>query len=305
MEEAEATSPAAQRPYEGEGAGRESNGSDRLKQSHGAFHPRGRAAPGRAGSRLGLRLGRVCLSNEGTLTRRTQTIPEGLAAFAEGLWLDTAPVSFLGLRLTATMAVIRLGDGGLLVYSPVPLVPERRAAVEALGPVRHLYAPNVYHHTWLGEWAAAFPHARVHAPPDLARKRPLLRLGRDVRLHGDGPEPAFAGHLDEVRIAGCRLGEAVLVHRPSHTLVVADLVHNVGRPAHGWTATYARLMGFHDRVALSRALRWSAFPDRGAARRSLNDLLDRPLERLVVGHGAPLTEGAAEALRDAYAWLRP
>jgi hypothetical protein len=60
----------------------------------------------------------------------------------------------------------------------------------------------------------------------------------------------MAGVVDELRIDGFRLRESVLFHRPSRTLVVADLVHNVGRPPHGWTKMYARTMGFYDRAAL-------------------------------------------------------
>jgi hypothetical protein len=41
-----------------------------------------------------------------------------LIPFAEGVWVDTAPVRFLGMRLTATMTVLRLSDGTLLLYSP-------------------------------------------------------------------------------------------------------------------------------------------------------------------------------------------
>lgn len=77
--------------------------------------------------------------------------------------------------------------------------------------------------------------------------------------------------VDELHVDGCRLDETVLVHRPSRTLVVADLVHNVGRPDGAWARTYTRAMGFYDRVALSRMLRWAAFSDRavaGTARRS-------------------------------------
>jgi hypothetical protein len=95
----------------------------------------------------------------------------------------------------------------------------------------------------------------------------------------------------------------VLFHRPSRTLIVADLVHNVGRPAHAWTRIYTRVMGFRDRVALSRLLRWTAFADRAAARRSLDAVLALPFERIVVGHGAPITGGAREALAAAYRWL--
>jgi len=226
---------------------------------------------------------------------------EPLVSFADGVWLCTVPVSFLGLHLTSTMVILRLADGSLLVHSPVALTPERRAQVEALGPVAHLYAPNVFHHLSLAAWAAAFPAARVHAPRGLPRKCPDVRIDR---FHDEAPDPAFAGVVDEIRIAGFRLEETALFYRPAQTLMVADLVHNVGRPPHAWTATYARMMGFYDRVGLSRALRWTAFNDRKAARRSIDDLLARPVERLVVGHGAPLTAGAQQAVASAYDWLR-
>ena len=223
-----------------------------------------------------------------------------MTPFAEGVWLASDPVRIVGMRLSATMALLRLGDGSLLAYSPVALTAERRAAVAALGPVAHVYAPSLFHHRWAVDWAAAFPSARVHAPAALAKKEPDLRIDRAL---GREPEPAFAGVVDELHIDGCRLDETVLVHRPSRTLVVADLVHNVGRPEGAWARLYTRAMGFYDRVALSRMLRWAAFSDRAAARRSVDAVLAQPFERLVVGHGAPLAAGAREALAAAYAWL--
>jgi hypothetical protein len=224
-----------------------------------------------------------------------------LVSFAEGVWLSTAPVTFLGMRLTTTMTVLRLADGGLLLYSPVPLTPERRAAVEALGPVRHLYAPNLFHHFWIGEWATTFPAARVHGPAGLAKKQRNLRVDR---THGASPEPAFSADVDEIPIQGFRLRETVLLYRPARTLVVADLVHNVGRPTHRWTATYTRAMGFYDRVALSRIIRWTGFDDPRAARRSVDGVLLHAFDRLVVGHGQPLAADGREAVATAYAWLR-
>ena len=229
---------------------------------------------------------------------------EPLMAFGQGVWLREAPVRFLGLRLTTTMAVLRLADGSLLVSSPVALTPDLQRAVEALGRVAHLYAPNLQHRSWVGEWAAAFPAARVHAPSGLRKKRPGLRIDRD-REHGEAPEPAFAGTVDEIPIAGFRLQETALFYRPAGTLVVADLVHNVGRPTHAWTRSYTRLMGFYDRIGLSRVIRLTAFSDRRAARRSIDELLARPFDRLIVGHGAPLASGGREAVRSVYAWLAP
>jgi len=220
--------------------------------------------------------------------------------FAEGIWLASEPVRILGMRLTGTMTVLRLGDGSLLVYSPITMTPERRAAVQAIGPVAHLYSPNLYHHLRIGEWAAAFPSARLHAPAGLLGKRPDLRIDR---VHTAAPEPAFRDIVDELHIDGFRLEESVLVYRPAQTLLVADLVHNVGRPQDSWSKFYARSMGFYDRVALSRMIRWTAFSHRAAARRSLDDLLALPFDRLIVGHGSPLTEGAKEAVAAAFTWL--
>jgi hypothetical protein len=223
-----------------------------------------------------------------------------LVEVADGVWTDTDPVTILGTRLTKTMAVTRLGDGTTLLYSPLGATPERRAAVGRIGRVTHLYAPNVFHHLHVGEWLAAFPSARVHAPRALLKKRSDLRIDR---VHGSEPEPAFDGLIDEVRIRGFRLKESVLTYRAARVLMVADLVHNVRCPGGAWTRCYTRAMGFYGRVALSRALRWTAFSDRAAARRSIDDVLALPFERIVVGHGTPIVADAKQALSDAYGWL--
>jgi hypothetical protein len=224
-----------------------------------------------------------------------------LTAFAEGVWIDTAPVRILGMQLTATMTVLRLGDGGLLLHSPIAMTAERRGAVDRLGPVAHLYVPNLYHHLRAAEWAAAYPTVRVHAPARLAIKRPDLRIDR---THDTTPDPAFAGVVDELGIDGFRLDESVLVYRPARTALVADLVHNVGRPSHLWTQLYTRTMGFYDRIALSRMIRWAAVSDRAALRRSIDALLMLPFDGLIVGHGTPLAGGGKEAIATAYEWLR-
>lgn len=223
-----------------------------------------------------------------------------LKNIADGVWIDTGPTSIVGMKLTATMCVLRLGQGELLVYSPIALTDARRAEVEALGPVAHLYAPNLFHHLWMADWVAAFPNARLHGPAGLPKKRRDLRLARS--LPGE-PEPAFEGVIDELFIDGFRLEESVLFYRPAGTLVVADLVHNVGKPTQGWAKFYARTMGFYDKVALSGVLRWTAFSDKKAARQSIERLLKLPIERIVVGHGTPILSNARRELSQAYAFL--
>jgi hypothetical protein len=223
-----------------------------------------------------------------------------LTELTSSVYLASEPVSFLGLRLTATMTVVCLPGSELLVHSPIPLSERRRAAVEALGTVTHLYAPNTFHHSWIGEWSQAFPEARVHAPRALAKKRPDLRIDRAHDRDALGP---LVESLDEIHIDGFLLEESVLLHRASGALIVADLVHNVGRPPHAWTKLYCRAMGFYDRVAISRMLRWTAFHDTKRAKDSIERLAACTFEHLVVGHGAPVSGGARAALLAAYAWL--
>ena len=136
--------------------------------------------------------------------------------------------------------------------------------------------------------------ARAGRLRGLARKHPDLRI-----------DSALLDGFDEIPIEGFRPRDTAVLHRASGTLIVADLVQNVGRPEHGWTALYARAMGFYDRVALSRAIRWTGFDDRRAAGRALDWILALEFDRLVVGHGAPLSTGGHAALAAAYAWLRP
>jgi hypothetical protein len=225
-----------------------------------------------------------------------------LSLLAPGVWSTSEPVRIVGMKLATNMTVLRLREGELLVHSPVPLTPERKAAVDALGQVTHLYAPNTFHHLWLGDWSRAYPQARVHAPRALARKRPDLRIDR---AHDEAREPDFDGVLDEVHVEGFALEETALVHCASRSLLVADLVHHVGRPRGLWTGIYARAMGFYDRVAISRAIALLGFRDRRAARRSLDAILVHDLDRILVGHGTPVDDAPGAALAHAYAWLAP
>ena len=140
----------------------------------------------------------------------------------------------------------------------------------------------------------------MHAPSALRKKRPDLEIHR---AHDTDSLGALSASFDEVHSDGFLLEETALVHRPSQTLLVADLVHNVGRPNGAWTKLYTKTMGFYDRVALSRALRWTAFRDPSAARDSIDRLAKLAFERLLMGHGTPLQTGAHTALLEAYDWL--
>jgi hypothetical protein len=228
-----------------------------------------------------------------------------MSPFAPDLWLVDGPAvtGAAGFRFPTRMAVVRLPEGGgLWVWSPVALTREVRAAIDALGPVRHLVAPNALHHMFLAEWAAAWPDALVHAAPGLSKAVAGTTLHRTL---GDAPDPAWKGTLDQVIVRGNRIAtEVVFFHAPSATVLVTDLVQQIPQDWYrGWRSVVARMDLMTAPVpSVPRKFRL-ATTDRAAAREGVRRILDWPAERLVIAHGAPLEAGARNALERAFDWL--
>jgi hypothetical protein len=218
----------------------------------------------------------------------------------ENLWVAEQPLKYMGLAIETRMTVIRLADGSLWVHSPLRLTPERREAIEALGPVRFLVAPNKYHHLFIGDWMAAFPQARAYAAPGLPEKR------KDLSFHAVLSEQApaeWAGQIDVVPWQGApMIGEVVFFHRASRTLVLTDSAHNVGPDAAPLTRFVFQVFGGYGRLS-SWVVDRLVNRDRAAARRTVDTILQWDIQRVILAHGHIVERDGAQAFRKAYAWL--
>lgn len=219
---------------------------------------------------------------------------------ANNLWVMAAPQSFLGLHLGTRMTVVRLQDGSLLVHSPIALTPDLRAEVDALGPVHHLVAPNQGHHLYAGEWQRAYPGALLHAAVGLAKRRKDLAI--DHELRGEA-HVAWRNDLDTTFLDGTMLNETVFLHRPSRSLIVADVIENFETSPHWPTRMYLKVCGIHGKPGLSRGLR-PIFRDRRRARRSIDEILSWDFDRILLAHGDIIGTGGKDALRETYTWLK-
>ena len=228
-----------------------------------------------------------------------------LREFGPAIWIAEGPtVLFYGFAYSTRMAVIRLSDGGLFVWSPIALSPALKAEVEALGPVRALVSPNKLHHLYLGEWKQAFPAARMWASPGLRRRRKDLAFDGEL---GDAPDPAWADDVDQTLMRGSwAMTEVVFFHRLSGTAIFADLIQNFPRRWFtGWRGVVARLGGIvAPNPSAPSDLRMS-FIDRRAARAALSRILAWPIERALIAHGDPSEQDGAAFVRRAFAWLGP
>jgi hypothetical protein len=203
-----------------------------------------------------------------------------LTEVAPGLWSAIHLLRLpAGVRMPARMTVVRLGDGGLVVHSPIPADDELAAAIAALGPVRQVVAPNRIHHLFVAPFLQRFPGASLLGAPGLPAKRPDLTFAGT--LDGTAPWPELA----QTTIDGApKIGEVVFFHRPSRSLIVTDLLFNVTRPASFSTGLLMRAMGNYRRLAGSRIWRFQV-RDRAAFRTSLDRVLAWDFVRILPGHG--------------------
>lgn len=226
-----------------------------------------------------------------------------LQPFGQDIWLVDGPVvESLGFRYPTRMAILRLDDGTLFIWSPVALSDALRAEANALGEVRFIVAPNTLHHLYIADWQSAFPDAHVYAAPGLRKRRKDIAFGGELE---DTPPPGWAGAIDQVIVRGNLITtEVVFFHRASGTVLFTDLLQNF-EPGwfSGWRAIVARLdlmVGREPQVP--RKFR-TAFVNRTAARAARDRILAWPVQKVLMAHGKPVEEDAQAFLKRAFRWL--
>ena len=211
---------------------------------------------------------------------------------APGVHVHERPLRFLGLEIGTRMTVVQL-PAGLLVHSPIDVPPE---TLQELGEPRWVLAPNKLHHLFVGPWVET--GLEGWAAPGLPEKR------QDVSFTGvveSGTHP-FGSEIEVLTLSCFSLSnEVVLFHKPSRTLLVADLVFNFSRTA-PWLTRAAMWcacgypgcqVSLLERVGMKRAI----------AREEIAIIQDFGFERIVMSHGEVVEKNAREAFAHAFRWL--
>jgi hypothetical protein len=220
----------------------------------------------------------------------------------DAIWVSERPVWFGGVRLRARSTVLRLEDGGLLVHSPPVPTEALCAALRALGEVRWIVVPNRFHHLGAPATAARFPSAKVVGPSSAAARNSQLQLHMGLR------DDAFLGavkELDAIRLDGCPfLDETVFFHRPTGSLIGADIVISACARDHWSWRWAARLTGRYGKVRTPPDVRAKTKPNDAAAR-SIERLAALPLKRVLVAHADTIEDRPSETLVEAWRFVRP
>ena len=222
-----------------------------------------------------------------------------LEPVAPGVFTVARPLTFLGLEMGTRMTVIQLGDGRLLVHSPVSLDEPLHDAVAALGEVSFLVAPTLFHHLYVAPWRDAFPSAALWCCPGLERKRTDIAW---TSVLADDLRAPFGEEIDHV-VFGARSieNEAVLFHRPTRTIVSSDLVFDFGSLPSRLTRLVGALIG--NRTVGATMLERLTIRDRPRARRELDRMIAWEAERIVIAHGSIVREGGSVVIERAFAFV--
>lgn len=227
-----------------------------------------------------------------------------LHQFGKDIWIsDGANINaFAGFHYPTRMAIIRLSNGDLLVWSPIELTKELQKEIDALGILAHLVAPNSLHHVYLTDWINAYPHALCHAAPKLQQKR------ADIQFHtelGDVPDKAWSADIDQVVLLGNRITtEVVFFHKVSNTVIFADMLQQLPPNWYsGWRKWVAKLDLMSEPLpAVPRKFRM-AFNDKSLAKAAIKQVLNWPVKAVLMAHGTPVVVDGSTYLRRAFNWL--
>jgi hypothetical protein len=225
---------------------------------------------------------------------------------APDLWTASQSFRFGGIEIGCRMTIVRLPSQELVLISPIALKHGDRKTLDALGTVKHLIAPNLFHHLYFGAVQAIYPEAKAWGVLGLSQKRPDLKF--DVLLDHPGNFEntlaylPFAG-FGSILPSGIKTAqETVFWHQPSGTLILTDIAFNFDETFPFTTRLAAQILGTYNTLRPSRLEQWGTF-DKAAVEASIRQVLTWDFDRVIPGHGSIVETNGKAQLKAGYEWF--
>ncbi len=214
----------------------------------------------------------------------------------EDLWLREYPLKLLGADFRRNVTIIRLRSGKLVIHSTAPFTDADILAIRELGEPGWLLEGVLRHDTFAGGGRAAFPDVSYLAPEGFSN---LVGFPTQPII----PTPIeWDGELLALEIDGMpEARDTALLHVPSRTLILTELVFNFGSDEPLWTEfLLLAAVGSEHHPGMSRPMK-AGVKDESAFRNSIGELLSWDFDRVIVGHGDVIESGGKAKLTAAMA----
>lgn len=190
------------------------------------------------------------------------------------------------------------GRGSLLVHSPIKLSPELKSEIDSLGSVKYVIAPNRWHHLFISNFKSAYPDAKFYCAPGLEVKRKDFRF--DGVVDADQKFP-WNPYLEHKLVKGVPFfNEVVFYHSPSKTLILTDLAVHICESQSLLTRIVLRTIGSYKKFGWAKLEKLLYIKNKSAFQKSIEDILQWPVEKIVLTHGEPILSDGGTRLKDAF-----
>lgn len=188
------------------------------------------------------------------------------------------------------MTVAKLSDGNVLLHSPCEPSASLLDDVAAIGSVTQIVVPSWFHDLYLREYRGVFPAATFWAPRRVANAMPKV-IDRVL----DHDRTAWGDEIPTFIVRGLvTFDEHIFFHRPSRTLIVADLLTTTGPAgADPFTRMAFRLSGLDGRLRTFPYLRLLRFTVARSLCATSEQIMRWDPKGIIVGHGAPVPAASA------------
>lgn len=278
------------------------------------------------------------MSNQGTSKSSQKLIPQDPSSTMSIRDLDATTTTFstpflrFGLvKVGGRATLVKLATGNLAVFSPVALTPEVKAKVAEKagatpsGQLKYIIAPDAEHHIFLSPWANEYTSAEVIGMQGLPERREKDEATRGLRFrHVFTPgnkrdmriSEEFDAEFEYEYVHAHQNKELVFLHKPTRTLIEADLIFNLPATEQfsrtGESATsgilsrfFAAVMHTRGDMLWQRRLLWygPGASDRKAFAESARKMRSwGAFDRIIPCHGDVIERGGSEILEKATAW---
>lgn len=227
-----------------------------------------------------------------------------------------------GLKAGGRTTLIKLLSGTLAVFSPIRLTERVKDKVRSLGPVQFIAVLNIEHHLFLSDWVKTYPDAIVIGMEGLPDKRATRTDIEPVEFthvlsatnQTRGIHAAFDEEFEYEFIAASRNKDIVFHHKPSSTLIQADILFNL--PAHEQysgisnqdldilTRIFNRILTTKGSLLGQKLILWhSVAQDRNQFANSILTIHKWRFDRMIPCHGDVIETGAKSIFDRATIWF--